>query len=883
MKYGETFQQRSIPLWENYNVDYNDIKHLIKVRTTQGQGQAKAIPGSDSETKAFHAFEDELYRELRDQHQRIDLFVQSKAGEVGRKLAHLDKQIAQLEIRSFPTSRGKLPIKRLEKFSRLEEAVLKAGEEIQSLSRFVGAQRLAFQKLLKKYRKWTGSSELGNRFRKEVLDRRTSFSKTDFEPLLAQWTQVLASVRAPFVDGISWQSDPTEPKKEEFQSHRPVPHKSPSNSAQNQAAKSQHVSKDLSSAADLQTAWENGSNLEIDTALATIPFGHRAAKAAYWIHPDNIVQIHVLLLQYTRLQKSNETFSSPESPSSPRGSISGHPARGSSRTDEELGVIICDDLQRFAQRQSSETISDSENRAGFAPEKAAASIRYSSNGDAVVVVGAGTNDASKSTCSNREFATRKARFKRKAIQRLFSTSSGEEGTIADGSKDSEQVSEWFVGHNEVQPLVQLRLRRTRFVGLKNSATNGLWATLDKNISMWSCPPDLLASDKGFNTIDDGGEKDSEIFPHAVLEIRTEGPADTNVIAALDASYLTERVRGFSLETHAVATLCKPQGMPRPFWLPALKQDIRKVPATSKLPKARKSQGRSSPEESSTRHTSVSASSTKNGISSGGFSALRGESSATSAPDTLATPPLDASKKIKRRRSNRKQMPQKRLREPAQPRYERYWNEFDDGSDGSQDGAYTIFVDPNASYSIPGAAAVFRLCGSISSSIKASEETILHWFRSFQKTRHGEQRLLVNGECSPSTADSDQSDADSSTRHVKSSPHRRYSTFPVLSQPPAARAREALLFRSCIASFASSIILLVVAACLVTTGRRKAANTVDAGVIIGVVSSLVFAVMGAGSMVRRKDDVGWMHRAAVFLVFVCVVLASSILLAALRLS
>lgn len=68
------------------NVDYNDIKHLIKVRTSQGQGQARSIPGSDDETKAFHAFEDELYRELRDQHQRIDLFVQSKAGEIGRRL-----------------------------------------------------------------------------------------------------------------------------------------------------------------------------------------------------------------------------------------------------------------------------------------------------------------------------------------------------------------------------------------------------------------------------------------------------------------------------------------------------------------------------------------------------------------------------------------------------------------------------------------------------------------------------------------------------------------------------------------------------------------------------------------------------------------------------
>ena len=107
MKYGETLQQRSIPLWESCNkvpyfrasklnvltghatpdnIDYNDIKHLIKVRTTHGQGQPKAIPGSDNETKAFHAFEDELYHELRDQHQRIDLFVQSKAGEVGRRL-----------------------------------------------------------------------------------------------------------------------------------------------------------------------------------------------------------------------------------------------------------------------------------------------------------------------------------------------------------------------------------------------------------------------------------------------------------------------------------------------------------------------------------------------------------------------------------------------------------------------------------------------------------------------------------------------------------------------------------------------------------------------------------------------------------------------------
>ena len=166
MKYGQTLQQRSIPLWETCerevhcsqspsskvlnghattdNVDYNDIKHLIKLRTTQGQGQAKAIPGSDNESRAFHAFEDELYRELRDQHQRIDLFVQSKSGEIARRLgtslvclpsttycsscplaAHLDKQIAQLEIRGPSIGHGKMSLRRLEKYSRLEEAAIK--------------------------------------------------------------------------------------------------------------------------------------------------------------------------------------------------------------------------------------------------------------------------------------------------------------------------------------------------------------------------------------------------------------------------------------------------------------------------------------------------------------------------------------------------------------------------------------------------------------------------------------------------------------------------------------------------------------------------------------------------------------------------------------
>jgi hypothetical protein len=70
------------------NVEYNDIKHLIKVRTTRDQAHAISIPsrGNGGDT-ALKEFEDELYSALSEQHQRIDLFVFSKSGEISRRLS----------------------------------------------------------------------------------------------------------------------------------------------------------------------------------------------------------------------------------------------------------------------------------------------------------------------------------------------------------------------------------------------------------------------------------------------------------------------------------------------------------------------------------------------------------------------------------------------------------------------------------------------------------------------------------------------------------------------------------------------------------------------------------------------------------------------------
>jgi hypothetical protein len=111
MKYGQNFEKESVPEWSlrkspinegthqdsetaiadhsnpatsTDNIDYNSLKHHIKVHTTRDQATAISIPGHQD--NALAKFEDELFLELCRQHDRVDLFVTSKASELSRRL-----------------------------------------------------------------------------------------------------------------------------------------------------------------------------------------------------------------------------------------------------------------------------------------------------------------------------------------------------------------------------------------------------------------------------------------------------------------------------------------------------------------------------------------------------------------------------------------------------------------------------------------------------------------------------------------------------------------------------------------------------------------------------------------------------------------------------
>lgn len=509
------------------------------------------IPGHENEARALQAFENEFFAELVDQHQRVDLFVQSKAGEIHRRLIHLDRQVGQLQQRFPSYHTQKVSVRCLERFAKAEDTAEKAGEEIRSLARFVGAQKLAFIKLLKKYRKWTSSLALESRFQAKVLNQPTAFARRDFQPLLTLYNNVLAAVRAPF------ECDNKVPNQQRNGNYQPSL-KNTTAPELNGVAKqrtiiSDNASGDIpqSTAASIQAVCQNSSDMVFDTALAVLPLGRLGGKASYWVHPDNLVELHVLLLQYTRLRRhlnpdKSDSGADLSRCQSRRTSRSGTGNCLVNAGDEDVGLVICDDLQKFASRQSSAPISDTEEAAGGVLEKAAAAVRYPLDGEAIVAI----NTSSKNIRDSKFWGPfRRLGIKKKTVRHLFdprqSTSARDRLINEQGSAYDEEnldlIQDWLKDHQEIQPLVQLQCKRTRFIGLKHDQSSGTWATLDRDIIMKKTPRGFFNTkegDLGFDEMEDHG---SVSFPFAVLEVRYEGNPKTDLLAALDETHLVRRI------------------------------------------------------------------------------------------------------------------------------------------------------------------------------------------------------------------------------------------------------------------------------------------------------------------------------------------------------
>ncbi|KAJ2970116.1 hypothetical protein NQ176_g8339 [Zarea fungicola] len=151
MKYGEQLERESAPQWSFHNLDYNSLKHEIKMHTTRDQATAMVIPGY--EDPALAKFENALFAELCRQHDRVDLFVSSKADEILRRMEHLEANIKRwIDKYAQENPSNTVALKRQRRFAKYERELLNCGDDIYALERFSKAQVTAFRKILKKYK-----------------------------------------------------------------------------------------------------------------------------------------------------------------------------------------------------------------------------------------------------------------------------------------------------------------------------------------------------------------------------------------------------------------------------------------------------------------------------------------------------------------------------------------------------------------------------------------------------------------------------------------------------------------------------------------------------------------------------------------------------------
>ncbi|KAF2399129.1 hypothetical protein EJ06DRAFT_531452 [Trichodelitschia bisporula] len=843
MKYGDTLRQRSIPEWAYYNIDYDELKSIIKENTTQGRGKALAIPGHAKSSES--EFEDSLYRALVEEHDRICLFVKSKCTEIDHRLGLLERQIRHIQLRSQRASNDAPLPSLIVHYGRVEQEAIKAGEEIRNLSRFIGAQRLAITKLLKKYKKWTGSSSLDARFKTDVLSRPDSFVCVNLDSELDHWSDILHIIRTA-------RAELTGSKNQTPLSQ------SPRNSpALRPTVPLARRERSEIVAGQMVDAIESSRDVDFDVSFANVPVGEDGGKAVYWIHPEQLIELQVLLLQHLRLYmpSRNAGTATPGSfgsiPSSPitvrrpsTSRLDNFPER-----ESDTGFIVIDDVEEFAKRQSGTPISDEEYASAQSFTRPALCARWTTEDEAIVSL----RERITGTATVEQ---RPARVRRKHLGALLDVKRDFVPWRTSGSTPPtdgrprtfhtlapDDVRNYLDEHSEMQPLVGVLSRRARFVGLGNKRSCSTWCVLDMDISMKKIVREELAGKDWVKNV----ARDATLFPYAVLEVRYEGDGAGKLVSILDRSHLTERIRGFTIAAHAVWECWKPLSMAKPFWLSVLSRDIRKVPSTR---------------EARSRRPSLQSATTAGRITLGSSATDSGNASSTAAETTTSlgsTPPTPVEARdfadTPLQKGNGR--PQRYTgRPPLKVPGVRYWSEYDHPEDLEDDpNAFYLYIDPSApSEPWPGQVAAQKALNSLYALVTGHSK---------EKVPDEERALISRG--SNDSADSD-SEAESSTSESTHARRMRYGTLydgdPKALPTYIPDASIASIVNPVLALTAALSITLIIGT-LALTGRKRERTEVDAGIVFGVASSLVFALVGLVNLMSgiREDVVrlswpGW---------------------------
>jgi SPX domain protein involved in polyphosphate accumulation len=460
--------------------------------------------------------------------------VKSKCGEIESRLSacpalnvrlrltstdHLEKQLCNLELGTWPPARisAKIPPSRVAKYIRIQDVAVVVGEDIRRLSRFIAANRLAYIKLFKKYRKWTKRDNLQHDFESALSPGSEKFSTVDISPLLNQYSDLLHNIRLSMgvgLDRFDLESTPDDPVHE-------------------------HSSRSV--ALRINSTIESHSSAEFDATFAYCPLGVGGSRALYLVHPDQLVEVQVLLLEHSRLafrDSSSPSFSTPSSPVRSRhNSITR--AEDLLERSHDHGFAVIDNADDFVIRQNSIPLDDAEDPYSSPQSLIAAALIWTNTPDVIVCIGENfREDEPSAFCKVQKKHVDKFLDVKETFDKLPSIES------TSSEEEIKRSRQWLSTHQYTSPLVCVMSKRNRFAGLQKEKDRGHWCTLDTNVMFKKVSTADFTDRDWPSTITSG----CRAFPYAVLEVRQEGDSETNLIDILDKSHLVCSRLQFSQET-----------------------------------------------------------------------------------------------------------------------------------------------------------------------------------------------------------------------------------------------------------------------------------------------------------------------------------------------
>lgn len=303
-------------------------------------------------------------------------------------------------------------------------------------------------------------------------------------------------------------------------------------SSQNDASSS-HAAGLQATLSEMQKTLQSQSQAEFDAFFATLPLGEAGKNAVYWVHPENVVQLQVFLLQHARSHpvRRQSAVSTPTDSLPRRTSYSSTQSRRNSDTvEQDTGLLIVDNQTNFAREQSSTTLEARENSVGVVLQNAAVTARWTKEDQAIVTarMGQGSETINKIPVRRKHLAT---------VLDPVSSTPARKASISIGQKDStsqvEELRSWLAKNDHVRPLAMIVSTRQRFANVAADSSGFMMATLDKAIAMKRA--DLSSIDVGL-THDEGST-----FPFAVLRLRQEGSYNNQLIRELDSSHLVSNL------------------------------------------------------------------------------------------------------------------------------------------------------------------------------------------------------------------------------------------------------------------------------------------------------------------------------------------------------